>query len=107
MTDAVTNVASPAGGVGFDTYAAPLFTTKRFAGMKEFVVPEIMYNKMRYGREPGARWATYVEDEGLQNELRTTFHKDEKLLLTCDNTGRSIILRKKKIARQAAMPEFD
>lgn len=105
-TAAPTNSAAPEGG-GFETYTAPLFTTKRFAGMKEYVIPEEMYNTMRYGREPGDRWSSYVEDEALRNDLRSTFHGDGKLLLTCDKTGRSVVLRKKKLYRQAAMPESD
>lgn len=89
------------------TYTAPLFSVKRFAGMKEYVVPEAMYSKMRYGRESGSRWVNYVEDEALRNEVKETFHKDGKLLLTCDKTGRSVVIRKQRIRKMAAMPETD
>ena len=84
------------------TYATPIFTTKRFAKMKEFVVPNSMYSKMKYGRSAGDKWANYIEDENLRAEVRGEYHTNNELMLTCDLTGASIILRKKKINKFVA-----
>lgn len=102
MSEAATNVAS---GEGFETVATPLFVTKRWAGMKEYTVSSDAYNKMRFGRQSGDRWANYIEDEALRNDVRNTFHGEEKFIVTCDLTGRSSIIRKQKIRKQAVMPE--
>jgi hypothetical protein len=58
MSDVAAGGEAPGNVSGDDvaTYTAPLFSVKRFAGMKEYVVPEDMYSKMRYGRESGSRW---------------------------------------------------
>lgn len=88
---------------GFATYATPLFVTKRFAGMKEFVVPHEMYTKMRTGRELGDRWINYVEDPALQAEIRQVYHRDEQLLLTCALTGISSIIRKHRLRSRQGM----
>jgi hypothetical protein len=78
----------------FATYATPLFTQKRFAGMKEFVIPRDQYGKMRFGRDLGSRWLAYVEDAELQAAIRKAYHDDESLLLTCAETNISCIIRK-------------
>lgn len=83
------------------TYALPVFKVSRFAKMKEYVVPNSMYSKMKYGRSEGDKWANFIEDETLRNEVRNEYHKNNELMLTCDLTGASIILRKKRINKLA------
>lgn len=89
----------------FETYAVPLFTTKRFGRMKEFVIPRDQYQKMRYGRTLGDRWLKFVEDQGLQDEVRKAYHGEEEFLITCDVTGISAIIRKHRLQNQVRLPE--
>lgn len=89
----------------FATYAAPLFTAKRFGRMQEFVIPHDMYSQMRYGRTLGDRWLNYVEDATLQAAIRKAYHDDEELLLTCALTGAGCIVRKHRLARQQTSGE--
>ncbi len=78
----------------FATVATPLFTTKRFGRMKEYVIPRDQYAKMKHGRTLGDRWMKFVEDEELQGAIRKTYHDDTELLLTCAETNVSSIIRK-------------
>lgn len=89
----------------FETYATPLFITKRFGRMKEFVIPHEQYKKMRYGRTLGDRWLKFVEDQGLQDEVRKAYHGDEEFLITCDMTGISAVIRKHRLRNQVTLPE--
>lgn len=86
-------------GEGFDTYATPIFKTKRFANMKEFVVPNNVYRNMRVGRSPGDKWASFVEDEGLRGEVRKAYHADGGCIVSCDLTGAAVLLKKKNRIR--------
>lgn len=52
-----------------------------------FVVDEKTYENCMRGKVPFKRWAGYIEDEGVREEVKDAFYKNKKILVKNEKTG--------------------
>ncbi len=78
-----------------DTYAVPTFKVSRWSPtIKQFRVPKVVYDSVKWGRNAGENWSTHFDDEDLRNQVRAEYHKTGVCVITCDQTDMSVVLRK-------------
>lgn len=76
------SVPSSTGVGGVDNPdAKPMIKKTKFMGIPCIEVDDDTYTKCIRGKKPFSRWAHYVEDENLRNEMRKAFQSSKKLLM--------------------------
>tara|TARA_B100000929_G_scaffold290599_1_gene284912 strand:- start:60636 stop:61061 length:426 start_codon:yes stop_codon:yes gene_type:complete len=67
--------------------AKPVFNKSTFAGNPVIEVDDDTYCNCIKGKVPFKRWAKYVENESLRDEMRKMYHKNNKFLMKNSKTG--------------------
>ena len=85
----------------------PLFSTRRFGGWDEFVVPEDHYQTIKHGRSRMARWDQHLPDQGIRGAVQKSLYRDGCCLITNAKTNLSVMVKHSKLSRQRAMNTDD
>ena len=72
------------------------FTSRKFSGFDEFVIPNDLYNKVRFGRDRNSRWNSFIDQPELCDAVKTSLYKDGRCYATCELTGASVCLKHDK-----------
>lgn len=83
-------------------FAPPIFSTRRFGGWDEFVVPEDHYLTIRKGRDKYARWETHLPNVDIKSAVQKALYRDGCCLITNQTTNASVMLKHAKTARARA-----
>lgn len=67
--------------------AKPMFKKSKYLGHPCVEVDDETYHKCIRGKQPFERWAKYVEDEDLRNEMRKTFQRSKRMLVMNSRDG--------------------
>lgn len=73
-----------------------IFTSRKFSGFDEYVIPNDLYNKVRFGRDRNSRWNSFIDQPELCDAVKTSLYKDGRCYATCDLTGASVCLKHDK-----------
>jgi len=71
----------------------PLFSTRRFGGWDDHVVPEDHYMTIRNGRERLAKWKTHLPNPDIKAAVQKSLYRDGCCLITNAKTGLSVVLK--------------
>ena len=88
-----TNTSS---GVEMNNQVPLSFTSRKFSGFDEFVIPNDLYNKVRFGRDRNSRWNSFIDQPELCDAVKTSLYKDGRCYATCELTGASVCLKHEK-----------
>ena len=88
-----TNTSS---GVDTNNQVPLSFTSRKFSGFDEFVIPNDLYNKVRFGRDRNSRWNSFIDQPELCDAVKTSLYKDGRCYATCELTGASVCLKHDK-----------
>ena len=83
-------------------FSPPIFSTRRFGGWDEFVVPEDHYLTIRKGRDKYARWETHLPNVEIKSAVQKALYRDGCCLITNQTTNASVMLKHAKTARARA-----
>jgi len=73
--------------------ARPLIKKSRAFGHECFEVDSDTYHKCHSGKIPFKRWAGYVEDEDLRNEIKKAYQKNKRLLIQDSKSGSMVYIK--------------
>jgi hypothetical protein len=97
-------------GVAMNDQTPLSFTTRKFSNYDEFVIPNDLYSKVRFGRDKHSRWDSFTPSPELSDGIKTSLYKDGRCYVTCELTGASVCLRheKRSMTNESldAVPEF-
>ena len=83
-------------GVDMNNQVPLSFTSRKFSGFDEFVIPNDLYNKVRFGRDRNSRWNSFIDQPELCDAVKTSLYKDGRCYATCELTGASVCLKHEK-----------
>ena len=95
-------------GAAVANFSTPIsFSSRRWAGKDEHVIPEDHYLKIRNGRERMARWDTHLPDSSIKAAVQKSLYRDGCCLVTNAKTNLSVLLKHDIRKRQAKQLDDD
>ena len=75
--------------------AKPIGSIKRknVFGSPCFEVDSDTYHSCMKGKIPFKRWSSYIEDETIRNEIKSTYQKSKKVLLQDAKSGSMVYIK--------------
>lgn len=92
ISEESTSASTSTGGVA-NSDSSPLGRKSKFMGHTAVEVDDETYSNMIQGKTPFKRWAKYVGDDALRDEMRKMYQKNKKLLIKNSRTGGMVFVK--------------